>query len=247
MANPRARFVGHATVELQLGGLTVLTDPVLGRTCTGLRRVVAPVDVPRADVVVISHLHADHLDLASLRRLHAPTVVVPRGAGQWLRRKGIEGVREVGRGESTSVGELTITGVECDHDDRRWPHIGPHATPLGYLLADGAQTVWFAGDTDLFDGMSDLGDLDLALVPVWGWGPDLGPGHLDPLRAAEAVRIAAPRMVVPIHWGTLAPVAYARFMRPQLWAPPRDFASAARDLAPHVRVLLTEPGHPVVG
>ncbi len=243
---PPTRFVGHSTVLLRLGGLTVVTDPVLGAFCSGLRRVVAPCAVPYVDLVVVSHLHADHLDLPSLRRLAAPTVVVPRGAGPWLRSKGIRGVVELAVGESTVVGDLTVAATDCRHDDRRWPVGDVTAHPLGYLLDDGEDRVYFAGDTDLFDGMSHLGDVDLALLPVWGWGPDLGPGHLDPARAAEAAALIRPRLVLPIHWGTLAPTAYAWRMRHQLLDPPHALVRVAADLAPAVRIAVTAPGERLV-
>src|SRR6185312_7857481 len=77
---------------------------------------------------------------------------------------------------------------------------------LGYLVR-GTRTVYFAGDTDLFPGMADVaGELDLALLPVAGWGPKVGPGHLDPERAAEALTLLRPRVCVPIHWGTYSPL-----------------------------------------
>src|SRR3972149_1333552 len=75
---------------------------------------------------------------------------------------------------------------------RRSPPRPPPAS-LGYLLEDALRRVYFAGDTDLFPGMADLGELDVALLPIWGWGPRLGPGHLDPYRAAAALRLPPPR------------------------------------------------------
>ena len=70
--------------------------------------------------------------------------------------------------------------------------------------------MYFAGDTDLFDDLAAIGPLDLALVPVAGWGAKVGPGHLDPERAAEAVRLLKPKIAVPIHWGTFAPMHRCR-------------------------------------
>ena len=77
-------------------------------------------------------------------------------------------------------------------------------------MVAGTASVFFAGDTDLFDEMSGLvPKLDLALLPIWGWGPTIGPGHLDPGRAAEALTLLAPRLAVPIHWGTLRPAYHS--------------------------------------
>jgi L-ascorbate metabolism protein UlaG (beta-lactamase superfamily) len=241
---PPTRFVGHATVLLRVGGLRVLTDPALGRICSGLTRVSRACSVPRVDLVLISHLHADHLDLPSLRRLAAPTVVVPHGAGPWLRDKGIGGVQELGAGQVLEVGDLQVTGTDCRHDDHRWPHraASTRAHPVGYLIDDGEHRVYFAGDTDLFASMAGLGEPDLALLPVWGWGPDLGPGHLTPVRAAEAAGIIRPGLVMPIHWGTFTPPGFAWRMRRQLIDPPRELARRAAELAPGVRIAITEPG-----
>jgi hypothetical protein len=75
---------------------------------------------------------------------------------------------------------------------------------MGHVLEACGTRVYASGDTDLFDGMSALGPLDVALLPVWGWGPTLGPGHLDPARAALAVERLRPRVAVPVHWGSLA-------------------------------------------
>ena len=81
--------------------------------------------------------------------------------------------------------------------------LGVRATAVGFMVS-GTTRVYFAGDTDIFPEMEGLGEsLDLALLPIWGWGPSLGPGHLDPGRAAEAARLLAPRTVIPIHWGTM--------------------------------------------
>ena len=106
--------------------------------------------------------------------------------------------------------------------------------------ADGRR-VYFAGDTDLFDGMTELGELDLALIPVWGWGPRLGAGHLDPERAAEALALIEPRIAVPIHWGTLFP-RINRDRNDRLTAPPHEFAATAARVAPAVDIRILSPG-----
>ncbi len=105
--------------------------------------------------------------------------------------------------------------------------------------------MYFAGDTDVFDGMEALADgLDTALIPVWGWGPSLGPGHLDPKAAAGALRLLRPRLAIPIHWGTLFPFALDRLRgkAPLLHDPPHEFASAAAELTPEVEVRVLQPG-----
>ena len=108
---------------------------------------------------------------------------------------------------------------------------------------NGRRRVYFAGDTALFDGMSDLDRrLDLALLPIWGWGPNVGSGHLDPQSAARAAALLAPRLAVPIHWGTLYPFGLARFHGEPLRAPATEFAAQMRELAPHVETRVLSPG-----
>jgi L-ascorbate metabolism protein UlaG (beta-lactamase superfamily) len=254
VSGPDLHFLGHSTVRVELAGRTVLTDPLLTGGVGPLRRVVPAPD--RAlwdgvDVVLISHLHGDHLHLPSLRLLAGGTrIVVPRGAGRWLRRRGFAHVEELAPGESLTDGGLRITGVCADHSGHRWgPRLthGPDAPARGHLIEGDGGTVYAAGDTDLYPGMARLGarGIDVALLPVWGWGPTLGPGHLDPERAAEAVALLQPRAAVPVHWGTLAPAgstALPTRMRRLLVEPPHRFAAAVAELALDTHVALTAPG-----
>ncbi|MCV2490649.1 MBL fold metallo-hydrolase [Geodermatophilus sp. YIM 151500] len=254
-------FVGHSTVRVELAGRTVLTDPVLTTGIGPLRRVV-PLPDPAVwagvDLVLISHLHGDHLHPASLRMLGAHTrVVVPRGAAAWLRSRGFTRVDELSPGESLLDGDLRVTAVPAEHSGHRWgPRLthGPATESVGHLLQGGGSSVYVSGDTDLFDGMSVLGTrgVDVALLPVWGWGPTLGPGHLDPVRAAEAVARVQPRVAVPVHWGTLA-VAGTRLRTSPLRArmarlladPPHEFAAAVAGRGLATRVVVADPGEPV--
>jgi L-ascorbate metabolism protein UlaG (beta-lactamase superfamily) len=243
-----ATFLGHSTVLLEMGGARVMTDPVLLDRISILRRAVGtlPRDVYRnVDVVVISHLHLDHLDIPSLRTLGTDTpLVVPRGAGRFMRRMGFTSVEELAPGRSIGVSGVSIRGTRADHSGFR-PPFGPTAEAMGYLFEQGSESVYFAGDTDIFPEMTDLEGVDLALLPVWGWGPRLGPGHMDPERAADALRVIKPRATVPIHWGTLWPLGMGRVTPHRLEKPPLEFAEAAARKAPEVQLLLTPPGKTV--
>jgi L-ascorbate metabolism protein UlaG (beta-lactamase superfamily) len=261
VARPDLHFLGHSTVRVELAGRTVLTDPLLADTVGALRRVVArpdPATWAGVDLVLISHLHGDHLHIPSLRSLGRHVrIVVPRGAGAWLRGRGFPRVDELSAGESLADDALTITAVRAEHSGHRWgPRLthGPATESLGYLIEGGGSAVYASGDTGLFGGMAVLAKraVDVALLPVWGWGPNLGPGHLDPVTAAEAVALIQPRTVVPVHWGTLAvagmtsvPSPVRGRMRRLLVDPPHSFAAevAARGL--DARVLVTQPGSAV--
>jgi L-ascorbate metabolism protein UlaG (beta-lactamase superfamily) len=231
-------YVGHGTVHLELDGVRLLTDPLLRSRVAHLRRAAPLAEVARPDAVLISHGHYDHLDLPSLRRLGQPLrVILPRGLGAHL--SGFD-VDELSEGEEVEVGTVTVRATHAEHEGGR--PLRRDVPALGYALL-GSKRIFFAGDTDLFDGMDGLvTDLDVAFLPIWGWGGGLGRGkHLDPARAAEAVRRLRPRLAVPIHWGTYRPfhrTAGARF----LTEPAEAFARAAAVAAPDVEVRILRPG-----
>jgi len=237
-------WAGHATALIELDGVRLLTDPVLRDRVGPLRRIADPVSPglgERIDAVMLSHLHSDHTDMPSLRALGDSTVVLaPRSSARWLARHGVRNVEELGCGEQTRVGGVRVVATPARHGSRRRP-LGAQADPIGFL-AHGSQGLYFAGDTDLFGEMSALaGSVDLALLPIAGWGPKLGPGHLDPARAAQAAARIEPRVVVPIHWGTLAIGWPARHPGdPQ--EPARRFAALMAREVPAIEVRVLAPG-----
>ena len=239
----RLTWIGHSTVLVELDGVRLLTDPVLRDRFVHLRRVsrAAAAGFGDLDAVLLSHLHYDHLDLPSLRLLGSSVrLLVPRGGGRMLSRKGFTNVEELDRGEEVRVGPVSITATHAEHSGRRSP-LGANAPPLGYVLA-GSSRVYFAGDTDLFDEMTDLGPgLDVALLPVAGWGLRVPAGHLDPERAAEALRLLRPRVAVPIHWGTYR-ITGLRRSHDRLHEPPEKFAELAGQVAPDVEVRIVPVG-----
>ncbi|HEX5375073.1 MAG TPA: MBL fold metallo-hydrolase [Solirubrobacterales bacterium] len=241
----RITYVGHATVLIEMDGARLLTDPVLRRRVGPLRRhgpAPDPLLTEGVDAILISHLHHDHADAPSLRRLsRAVPVFASPGAGGFLENLGFGDVRELAPGESGSVGDVRVTATEANHPTggRRFERT---AQAVGFDLT-GRRRIYFAGDTDLFDGMEGIGDgIDLALLPIWGWGTSIGAGHLDPERAARAAALLSPRAVVPIHWGTLYPLGLARFRPEPLRSPPREFAAWMRALAPQVEARVLAPG-----
>jgi L-ascorbate metabolism protein UlaG (beta-lactamase superfamily) len=237
----RITYAGHATVEIEAAGTRLLTDPVLLPRILTLRRIVPP--PPRAirapDAVLISHAHFDHLDTRSLRLIEPCPVVAPRGCRRLLERAGLREVIEPAPGETVTLGALTVTAALVDHDGRRHPLSRARET-FAYLVKGAGTSAFFAGDTDLFDGMREWAGVDVALLPIWGWGPRLGSGHMDPGGAAAAAALIEPRVAIPIHWGTLA--SRRAPWRGDPRRPARSFVTEMGLRAPGVEVRILEPG-----
>jgi L-ascorbate metabolism protein UlaG (beta-lactamase superfamily) len=237
------RYIGHATVLLELDGVRILTDPFLRDRLGPFERhgpLPDPSSIGAVDVVLISHGHPDHCDRRSLAALEGrPTVVVPSGLGPTLRRWSGGDVVELRAGRAARVGGVQVEAVRAKH----WISPGaPRAQPLGYVVGDSAR-VWFAGDTGRFPEMRELrGAVDLALLPVWTWGPHLGPGHLGPEEAAAVVAEIGAGAAVPIHWGTLYPRRLHRLWTSPLVQPGDRFAAAAARVAPGTDVHVLRPG-----
>ncbi len=238
----RITYVGHATVLVEVAAVRLLTDPVLRHRVAHLRRYSRPPALDRLgdlDAVLISHAHADHLDLPSLRRVAAGVpVIAPASCADWLRRHGISRAIGVVAGDRVPVGDVEVAVTHAEHDGRRWTR-GPARPAVGFVV-DGPMRIYFAGDTDLFDAMAELaGTVDVALVPVAGWGPRIPAGHLDPRRAAWAISLLRPRIAVPIHWGTFA----SPFSRPaDPAAPAREFEELVEAQVQGVEVEVLYPG-----
>jgi L-ascorbate metabolism protein UlaG (beta-lactamase superfamily) len=236
-------YVGHATVLVELDGARLLTDPVLRKRVLHLRRA-APAAVEKLhdlDAVLISHAHWDHLDGRSLRQLGRDLqIVIPRGAGKLVRRAGFADVVEIDLGGRLEFGAMTVTATRAEHDASRGP-FGVRTPAFGYLF-EGSQRIFFAGDTDLFPELAELAPVDLALLPVGGWGPRTPAGHLDPRRAAEALALLRARVAIPIHWGTYAGMSWSGKRGSFDRTPAEEFARHAAGLAPDADVRIIPPG-----
>jgi len=254
-------FVGHSTVLLETNGVRLLTDPLLRRRIGVLiRRPSLPGPEVRRDLdaVLISHAHLDHLDVPSLRLIDRRTpVVVPRGLGSLVRRLGFVPI-EMAAGDEVEVGHpdagrdapgghaarVRVRAVPADHSGSRYP-MAVESDALGYVVSGGLRT-YYAGDTGLFDGMHELAPLDLALLPVGGWGPRLPDDHLNPLSAAKALQRLRPAACVPVHWGTLYPPWLPPALNAKWGEWPKAFARYAAHLAPEVEVRILRPGEATV-
>jgi L-ascorbate metabolism protein UlaG (beta-lactamase superfamily) len=208
-------WVGHASFVIQLGGLTVLTDPVWSTGIPGVPRRLTPAGVawselPQVDAVVISHNHYDHLDAPTIRRLPRDTpVFVPAALGRWFTRRGFVDVTELDWWESASLVGVDFDFVPAHHWSRRTLTDTCRSLWGGWVLTseDGAR-IYFAGDTGYGDAFTEIGErypgIDLALLPIGAYDPQwfMQPVHLNPEEAVQAcVDVGAPRMA-SMHWGT---------------------------------------------
>lgn len=201
-------------------------------------------------------------------------LIVPTGAAALLRRVHAGRIHEVGVGDEVSIGEaggvdetidglqmrvdrtqirnpspdtsdVVVEAVTAVHSDRRGPHTLHRAPALGFVVRAGGRRIYFAGDTGPFEGMTEVGPVDVALVPIWGWGASLGEHHLNPATAAEAVERVQAAQVIPIHWGTYSPRRGRSGPPPWFDRPLDEFraALAARDLDD--RLVALHPGESV--
>lgn len=240
----RLTYLGHATVLIELDGVRLLTDPLLRHRIAHLRRRrpyptfdnLAPLDA-----ILLSHHHRDHLDIPSLKKLGRDLRLIgPPGTADMLQKFGFTAVEEITVGQTTTVGSLTIEAVFADHVSQRTPR-GAKTECIGFII-HGRVTIYFAGDTDIYPEMENMNP-DIALMPVWGWGPTLGDGHMDPETAAKACALIQPKMAIPIHWGAFHPIGFGWLNPVFLTLPPITFTEHTAKLAPDVLVQVLPPGN----
>lgn len=237
---------GHSSTTVELGSIRIGTDPLLADRLMHLRRYATTPDetATEVDLVLISHAHGDHLHLPSVARtpVGAP-VVVPRGVARRLGALRGRNIIEVEPGDRLEVAGVTIDVLPAHHDGRRHPLARHEAPALGFRVADDARAFWYPGDTGLDPRMSDVAAVDLALVPIGGWGPTLGDEHLDPDQGAEAVARVGARWAVPVHYGTFWPAGLRRLNRAnhhRLFVTPGERFVAAMSEASALAIV---PGH----
>jgi L-ascorbate metabolism protein UlaG (beta-lactamase superfamily) len=245
-------WLGHSTVVLDIDGVRLVTDPLLRRHAGILRRrgSTPPSEAwEGADAVLLSHLHHDHADLGSLRLLRqVPILTAPQNAA-WASRKGLIGqALSADRWTGVGPGEVEVKLAPAVHQARPMPH-RPNAAS-GHLVRGRSGTVWVAGDTELFSGMEQLpelagGPIDLAVLPIGGWGSRLSAGHLGPQQAAVACSLSDARCAIPVHWKTLHLPGAQSWPRGWMDAGGPEFASALTRVASTARAVLLDIGESV--
>lgn len=223
-----AAWIGHSTVLLKIDGVTILTDPVFSRrigirfgpATLGIKRLVEPAllikDLPRIDVVLLSHAHMDHFDIRSLRRLESRhvTVVTAAHTGDLLRVRRYRRVHELGWDQTAAVGPLTIRAFRVNHWGARL-RTDTHRGYNGYTIEAGPHRVLFGGDTALTDSFQALRrrqPYELAIMPVGAYDPWIR-HHCTPEQAWRMAHDAAFEFFLPVHHQTL-PLSREPYLEP---------------------------------
>jgi L-ascorbate metabolism protein UlaG (beta-lactamase superfamily) len=210
-AGARLVWLGHASWLVQLEGISLVVDPVLGETIGGLvRRNAGPglsvPELPPIAAQLVTHNHRDHLDLPTVAAVGAP-VVAGIGTGRILDGK-VPGTTELAWWGSTRVGGVTITLVPSQHWSRRGLLDANRALWGGFVVEGGGVRVYHAGDTAYFEGFRDIGarfpGIDAALLPIGAYDPAwfMAKQHIDPEGAVQAFVDLGARAFVAMHWGT---------------------------------------------
>lgn len=227
MQNLAITYLGHSSYRLRTpGGLELLFDPWY----TGNPTFAERARPDRADLILISHGHSDHItDAAAMAKQTGATVVGIWEVVTWLGSKGVQAVEPMNKGGTITVKGLRITMTDAVHsssiDDGGIVYLGD---PAGFVVKlENGQTIYYAGDTALFGDMKLIGELyrpDIAFLPIgdrFTMGPDT---------AAVAARWLGVKQVVPMHWGTF----------PLLTGTPA--ALAAELTGSGIEVLTLQPG-----
>lgn len=244
-----AAWLGHSTVLLKIDGFTILTDPVLGARCgvrmgpvtVGLKRMVAPAllrsQLPHIDLILLSHAHFDHFDLATLRSLEhsATAVVTASNTSDLLRARRYRSVQEIGWGHRLRIGPLTILGIRVNHWGARM-RTDTYRGFNGYLIETRRHRVVFGGDTaftDTFRAVRGSRPVDLAILPIGAYDPWIHV-HCSPEQAWRMGADCGADSLLPVHHQTF------RLSREPYYEPVERFVACAGSMPE--RVVATRIG-----
>lgn len=232
-------WVGHSTFLIQAGGANILTDPIWSDRASpvswaGPKRYACPgiafADLPKIDLVLVSHTHYDHLDRPTIRALGSePRYVIPANMRAWFSKLGIEKTTELAWWRHAQFDAIRITAVPAKHWSKRDFFGTSGASWSGYLIETTAGTLFFAGDTGYDAGyFKEIGKrfphIDLALIPIGAYHPRavFGRYHVDPREAVMIHKEVGARRSIGMHWGTF------KLTREPLDEPPALLAHEAK-------------------
>lgn len=247
----RATWIGWASVLVEIDGRVVLTDPVWSERCSpstliGPKRFHAPPvsleELPRVDVVVISHDHYDHLDMSAVRTLAAKGAhfAVPLGIGAHLERWNVPAaqIHELDWRESVALNGLTLTATPSRHYSGRNPRYANETLWASWVIAGPRHRVFFSGDSGYTKHFADIGakhgPFDLTLIKIGASDPTWAEIHMTPEEAVRTHQDVRGRVLLPIHWATFNLGFHA-------WRDPPDRALAAARKA-GVQIVIPRPG-----
>lgn len=215
-----ASLLGHATVLINFEGLNIITDPVLFPrigahsifgTFGPIRRqacALKPSELPKIDLVLLSHAHLDHFDLRSLNALKGPVhAVTARNLSDLVAETRIRKSTELGWEEKTLVktenGDAQVTAFEVKHWGARWRH-DTHRGYNGYIVERNGKKIIFGGDTAMTDGFKGIrgkGPFEFACMPIGAYNPFIW-SHCNPEQALQMANEAGAKYVLPMHFYT---------------------------------------------
>lgn len=250
-AGARLLWLGHASWLVQLDGVSLLIDPVLGAAIPGVRRNAPPAltaaELPRIDAQLVSHNHYDHLDAPTLRSVGAP-VIAGLGTAPTVTGRGLECV-ELGWWESTRVGAVEVAFVPAQHWSRRGLADTNRALWGGFVVSGRSARLYHSGDTAYFEGFAEIGarypGIDAAMLPIGAYEPAwfMERQHMNPEQATQAFVDLGARALFAMHWGAF------KLTDEPLDEPPRRLAAEwqRRALAPQALRVLAIGEHAQVG
>ena len=238
-SDDRIWWLGHAAVLLRLNQQYILIDPALSSRASPLsfagpqRKTPAPLsiaDLPRLDVVLISHNHYDHLDRptvkAIVRRFPQATFIVPLGLAKWCRAQGVKQVHQLDWWQPFTVGDLCFDAVPARHWSMRTPRDRNRSLWCGWVVRSASVRFWFSGDSGYSHSLPEiaarLGPFSLAALPIGAYAPEwfMAGQHMNPDQAVALWQAAGRPLTLPIHWGVF------ELADESLDAPPKELADA---------------------
>ncbi|MFH1283336.1 MAG: MBL fold metallo-hydrolase [bacterium] len=225
-------YIGHATTVIEYRNRLILTDPFFKDKLFLQKRKILPAlfveELPKIDIILISHTHPDHFDLSAIKALkNKPIVVMPWNRGKELKNAGFT-VVELEPYRCYTYNQYTITAVPAKH---------MFGNCLGYIISTPDAVIYFPGDTDLFKGIDKLKDykIDVMLMPFAGT-PIVG-SIWTSRRAVKVVEMLKPKTVIPIHWGT-----FVRLWTPKEPPTPYAFSADMKEQIPECSCAILQVG-----
>jgi L-ascorbate metabolism protein UlaG (beta-lactamase superfamily) len=245
-------FIGHASFFLQVGGASVVVDPIFSPWLFVLKRLRRPglriQDLPALDAVLVTHAHFDHLHRPSLRAIaraserksgRAPLLIVPARVRDLVFDLGFKTVVELDWWQDLQLGKTRITATPAEHWGARVVH-DMHRGYGGYVLRSGHHSVYHSGDTAYFDGFAEIGrrlDPEVALLPIGAYHPEnFRTVHASPEDALRGFVDMGARHMIPMHYGTF------KLSQEPVDEPVQRLLTDARRLGVSERVHVLEEG-----